>query len=211
MRYFIFFLYVFFVQITLFAQNTKQVPDSTLKIIAKDACECFNQRNTDGTINQNAPIPTEEQIQICFGLVILKYTNQLPADVFGTNQNVGEELGKQLAPFLMKDCPKFVDFVLASQQKNDKEAEKFVFFEGIFQKLETRDYILVTIKTDSGKIEKFLWLKSFKGDNLFMEKPKNMRGKKIRIKTKKENEEFYHHKSKKYVEYKEIVMIEEVK
>ncbi|TAG04010.1 MAG: hypothetical protein EAZ44_05310 [Cytophagia bacterium] len=212
MRYTILFC-LFFIQNIVFSQNTVQVPDSTLELIAKDMCECFNRRNTDGTINTNTTLPKENEIEMCFGLIILKYSSILPASTTSGNTGISEELGKQVAPFLLKNCPKFVDFLMLKKENEYKEesvTEKFIFFEGVFQKIENKDYVFINIKNDAGKIDKFLWLKPFDNDSFFIENPRSMRGKKIRIKTREINE-IYHHKTKKYVSYKEIVGVEEVK
>ncbi|TAE74105.1 MAG: hypothetical protein EAZ85_05395 [Bacteroidetes bacterium] len=212
MRYiFVLFLIIFIKNNLIFAQNDVQIPDSTLKRLAKDMCECFNERNTDGTINEKAPKPNKDKLQLCFGFVILKYTSELPASAM-ENQSVSEELGRKVAPFLMKDCPKFLLFAIDENQEKKVEEPKnpFVVYEGTFQKVETKNYTFITIKNDAGKIDKFLWLNTFKNDILFIDNPKSMKGKKIRISTT-EIDNIYDSKTKKYISFKEIKEIEEVK
>ncbi len=212
MRYIFILLFIILAQTkVVFAQNKAQIPDSTLKKIAVDMCECFNERNNDGTINQKS-IPNKEKIELCSGLVMLKYTNELPENVF-SDKNISEELGRQMAPFLMRDCPKFIEYV-SLQEEGERKAEEpkiaFVVYEGVFQKIKTKNYTFITIKNDAGKIEKFLWLNTFENDKLFINNPKNMRGKKIRI-TSSEINDMYDNKTKKYLSFKKIHQIEEVK
>jgi hypothetical protein len=210
--FFITFLLIVSITFKINAQNEPQIPDSTLKQIAKDMCECFNKRDNNGKIIENSQT-SEESLNMCFGLVVLKYSSIMPKsddDVTAT----GEKLGRLVAPYLMSDCPKFIQYIMLKNTDKEEikveEKSKYIIYEGILQKIETKNYTFLVVTNDAKELNKFIWLGKFENDTQIIDNFRSWRGKRVKIEVENTTP-LYNPKTKKYEVFKEIKSIQEVK
>jgi hypothetical protein len=129
------------------------------------------------------------------------------------NEKAGEELGEQIALDLVSmGCQPFVsmamkmagsDGVEKKEKKEKKEAEPvFKNVAGEVSKVEEKDFLYITIKTEAGREHVLVYFQYVAGSDAWIKDPLKLKGKKVKVKWTEY--EVYQTKIKQFSNIKEL-------
>lgn len=168
------------VSTTLFAQETDK-KNELLDIIAKETCECVSNKNMDFSKIERSKLELE------FGMCIMESYSKRRSKVekyLGVsldNERSLERLGEDVAFKMMNHCSPVI-LSLAGQyvEEDYAESEEDQYIVGEVVELSTSKFNTLNIKDESKRIQKFLWLEFFNGEDLLKDFD-SLKGKIIKI------------------------------
>jgi hypothetical protein len=160
-------LFGFLITPTLFAQDY-------LTEITYKSCECLT--NIDETKDR-------EQFNLALGLCIIDasmpYKKELKRDHKIDPENInqdGNRLGELVGLKMAEVCP---EEVLKLTNPTDDYEDLSSYVSGIITKIEKEQFIVFSLKDDSGKISKFYWLYYIESEIDLETEYENLVGKKV--------------------------------
>lgn len=115
----------------------------------------------------------------------------------GAMRSLGEKVGMQMAGI----CPEVFSSFMEDGGGQEEESE-MVTITGKVKSVDDGDFLTISLKEDSGKEHKLMWLRYFPGSDEFQDDPKKLVGKRVEITY--QSLECYQPKAKIYYNNKEI-------
>ncbi|HRJ30121.1 MAG TPA: hypothetical protein PLV21_17940 [Cyclobacteriaceae bacterium] len=188
MKNIILLLGVFIFPVLLFAQ------DDVHKIVANETCACIQKKDL-------SKIKDRSEIEMLMGLCMLESAGRQNLDVDLSDQAAMHKFGEKVGVQMALICPE----VFASLFKNSG-ADEPTMLSGQVKSVDVGEFVYINFKEDSGKEHRLIWTRYFPGSDEFMDNPKKLAGKKIRVAFT--GTEFYSPKSKAYFIAKEITELQ---
>jgi hypothetical protein len=161
-----------------------QKDSALIKRITKDFCAAFTKKDPKDLKDGN--------MEVEMGLIIIdiigKYSDdikkewKLSMDSEEDMEKIGEKIGLDAA----LNCPAFRTYMMNNLDSfsDDDEISGQKTAIGIFTSLQTGQFSYVTIRSNSGKEEKYWWFGHFTGADELIEDPSKFKSKSIEVRYK---------------------------
>ena len=169
--------------------------DEIYKKVAQETCDCITQKDLSGA--------TKKSIEVALGLCMLEsvQTNKIEIDITDNTamRRFGEKVGVQMAPI----CPNVFTILSDDDSANDDASSEVFTVAGKVKSVDENEFMFITVKEETGKETRMVWLRHFKGSDEYLSNPRQLVGKKVTVKYR--SIDCYLPKAKGYFAYKEIV------
>lgn len=165
------------------------------KGIAQETCECIQKKDLSSA--------TKKSIEVALGLCMFEVIQARNIEVDMSDgdamRKFGEKVGMQMAPI----CP---DIFVKLSDESEKTAPANESVTGTIKSIEEKEFLFVTVKDQSNKEVRIVWLRHVEGADEFLTDYKKLIGKKVTLTY--QNLELFNAKAKGYFGYKELLMIQ---
>ena len=168
------------------------------KVMAQETCDCI--------VKKDMQTATKKSIEMALGLCMLEALQHHKVDIDISDgaamQRFGEKIGIQMAPL----CPEVFEFLTEEIAQSNESVPEVMTMSGKIKSLEDGDFLFITLREESGKDTRLIWLRYFKGSDEYLKNPRKLVGKNVTLKY--QSIECYLPKAKGYYDYKEIIEME---
>lgn len=191
--------------LTIFAQDA-------LDKISQETCDCLKGKNFEGKSQDDLSV----ELGMCMMTSLstrqdkmselgIDMTDQSSMEAFG--QKVGLKMATKCPDVLMKIGMMSTETTTTTTTtKTTATAEMVQVMEGTIKGLEGEEFSILVLTDETGRDQKFLWLRYFAGSEKLSSDFKSVVGKKVKVKYK--SIEVYSPKAKEYFDRKELKGIE---
>ena len=150
--------------------------------MASDACDCMNEKD----LSDKSAEEIQMELSLCLMQKISSYQKQLQEQlkVNISDQKDMQDLGQKIGLKMVTICPetmmKMAQVQSATAPSAPEEAETYQL-EGTVTGIEGDEFTFLVLKDESGRTQKFLWLRYFDGSDAFAGNPGSAVGKKVRL------------------------------
>lgn len=195
--------------LNIFAQEKENILDK----VAKEICEFLSSDEVSDLKGEKLAMKMGLKMFELYG----QYKNEFNAAgiIFDVNnpEESGEKLGEQIGMNMIKFCPDTLIALASDEELMQDETEKNQAnlvdepqsLHGKIKSIEGDEILIVSLKDESGKTQKFVWLSNFNGSDRLMNTEKVMNAE-VTIYYK--NIEMYSPQLKDYIIRKQITQIE---
>lgn len=182
---------LFFVLAALFVGNYASLAQKNLEKASEETCDCLTKANPPESISQDE---YQKLITNCLTEPLTKYYEKICKEIKvnpdgGTEsyETVGTKIGVKLAD----NCPVFLKLAMNTYGTKEESAVTETAPEetgvtgsssGTIKSIDKKDFYYITLETNGGKKESFIWLRYFKGSAPFENNPAAQEGKKATVK-----------------------------
>jgi hypothetical protein len=177
---------------------------SYLDKIVQESCNCVSKVSQTLDNEQYT-----QELGICMIVAAEPYRKQLKKDHsidFDKIDVDGEKLGKLIGIKMAAVCPDLILAVAKRSGNSESASVESKSFEGIITKTENEFFVVLHIKDESGKINKFYWLTYVESDIEVGDRYDSMVGKSVALTYR--SEEFFDPKIKEYRSFSIIEKLE---
>lgn len=182
--------------ISSFAQS-----DDIYKTIADKTCSCLDEKEL-----------TKDNLELNLGVCMMEVINDYPEltnSISLKNTKSMEKLGENVGLQMAFICPEVFLLMTEEETKPNKKSysseEKTSTKTGVIEGFDGKEIKYLLLKDDKGRINKFLWLRSFSGDADLMKLGRDALGE--RVKVTYTEIEIYNPEMDEYIQRKEIKSI----
>lgn len=200
--------------LTIFSLNVvAQEKEDILDKVAKEVCEYLSSDEVKDVKGDQLAMKMGVKIFALYGEYKKEFNEAgITIDVSNPAES-GEKLGEQIGMTMIKFCPDTLIALAGDEElmdnanvkKQDNPKDEFRSVNGKIKSIKGDEILTVSLKDDSGKTQKFIWLSNFKGSDRLMD-AKAVKNAKVTIYYK--NIEMYSPQLKDYVLRKQITQIE---
>lgn len=172
--------------------------------IVQESCECVSKVSESLDKEQYT-----QELGICMIVAAEPYRKQLKKDHnidFDKIDVDGEKLGKLLGIKMASVCPSSILAVAKKSANSESAPSETKSFEGTITKLENEMFIVLHIKDESGKTNKFYWLTYVESGVDLTDRYDSMVGAAVSLTYR--SEEFFDPKIKEYRQFSIIKKLE---
>lgn len=167
------------------------------KEIAQKTCECIQKKDMSAA--------TKKQIEVALGLCMFEVIQSLNIQVDMADgeamRKFGEKVGMQMAPL----CPAIFT-KLMEETESDTASPAYETINGVIKSIEEKEFLFVTLKDETNKEVRLVWLRHVEGADDFLNDYKKLIGKKVSVTY--QNLELFNAKAKGYFGYKELLTVQ---
>lgn len=142
------------------------------KGIAEETCACIQKKDLSAA--------TKKSIEVALGLCMFEVIQARNIDVDISDgdamRKFGEKVGMQMAPI----CPDIFTKVMDDDEQL-QAAPTSETFSGIIKSIEEKEFLFVTLKDESGRDVRLVWLRHVEGADEFLSDYKKLIGKKVTL------------------------------
>lgn len=181
----------------LIAQELTTAEKEAYAKIAQETCDCISKQNVSSM--------SKDEVKMALGLCLLESAkkNNLELDISDPEKMRG--LGAKVGVIMATQCPGvFKAFV--SDSKDDDRKEKAQLVEGKIKSVDTKSLVTLVLREESGQEQRLVWFSYVNGLDSFLEDPKKLAGKKVKIEFR--TIQSFQASAKGYMSIKEIVTLE---
>lgn len=191
--------------VNIFAQDA-------LDAIAQETCDCLEGKDLSNMSQEDSSVEVGMCMMSSLSTRQDKIT-ELGIDI--TDQSSMEKFGEKIGMKMAVKCPKVLmgmgmmrseTTTTTTTKTMTSTSEKAQVMTGKVKAIEGDEFSVVVIEDETGRSQKFLWLRYFAGSEKLMENPKSVIGKSVKVKFS--NIEVYSPKAKEYFNRKELKGIE---
>lgn len=165
------------------------------KGIAKETCECIQKKDLSNASKKSI----EVALGLCMFEVIQARNIEVDMSDGETMRKFGEKVGMQMAP----QCPDIFARLADEAEATVPESESV---SGVIKSIEEKEFLFVTLKDETNKEVRLVWLRHVEGADDFISDYKKLIGKKATLTY--QNLELFNAKAKGYFGYKELLALQ---
>jgi len=174
--------------------------------MANEVCACLQEKKL-------SEIKDKEEATLIAGLCIIgvyeKHQEEANKEfgITSFDEEGGEKFGTELGLAMARICPEqIVKLGMMDQESEENSKPQTTVFSGSVTTVDVSDFVSLQLKGADGKTTKCYWLEYFSGSDDFVQDPKRLKGKKVRIETSEV--EVYLPSAKGYYKINQIVSLE---
>ena len=165
--------------------------------IAKAVCECMDKK-------KELNLKDRKAVEMGLGLCMLEVIQEKKLDISISDSDAMEKFGQMVGIHMAGVCPNVFEAFMDNTQSESKAADE-IEISGTVKSIDSKDMATISVRDDSGKEHKLLWLHYFTGSDDFVSDPKKMIGKKVSLSYK--ISDVYSPSRKAYVTVKELTRL----
>lgn len=195
--------------VNIFAQDV-------LDKIAQETCDCLKGKDLSGKSEEDSNL----EVGMCMMASLGEYQDKLDElEIDITDQSSMEKFGEKVGFKMATKCPNTLMEIgmMRSETTTTSTTTKTIsatsemvqVISGTIKGMEGEEFSVLVLQDDTGREQKFLWLRYFEGSEKLATEAKSLMGKKVKIKFS--SMEVYSPKLKEYIARKELKGIEFLK